>query len=202
MSYTPANPYCSVEELLDELKRPRTDAGEGSPLREELQRNIEAASRLVDTYKGRDYYFHDHATTAFTLDGGSGVFDDRAWLPYKPVITLGEVTLAGTVLVLNTDFYLDGSVLVRMNGSPWGLSRPSALLTVKGTFGYTQASSGDVPTGLPANISRGTCLIAAALSGHLRVQTVGLDGEPVAVTDRSIPKSVWDLLGKRNQLYL
>jgi hypothetical protein len=40
-------------------------------------------------------------------------------------------------------------------------------------------------------------LVAAALSGDNRKEITGIDGTPQSITDRSIPKTVFQILGPR-----
>ena len=61
-----------------------------------------------------------------------------------------------------------------------------------------------VPFSIPQNtdpiITTATRLVAASFSGHNRKETVGLDGQKTDIADRSIPKTVYDLLGRKMPL--
>ncbi|NBP81392.1 hypothetical protein EBU58_11895 [bacterium] len=57
-----------------------------------------------------------------------------------------------------------------------------------------------MPTGLPAKVNLAAILVAAALSGHNRKESIALDGSKVEVNDRAIPKLVFEMLGKRRPL--
>jgi hypothetical protein len=71
---------------------------------------------------------------------------------------------------------------------------------LRGTFGYAQANSASVPTGIPLFITKAAILAAAAFTGHNQKSVVGLDGQKNEVIDKSIPKVVFDILGKRRPI--
>jgi hypothetical protein len=54
-----------------------------------------------------------------------------------------------------------------------------------------------VPTDLPGIINLAAKLVAAAISGHNRKEVAGLDGQRIEIHDNKIPKTVFDLLGRR-----
>lgn len=54
-----------------------------------------------------------------------------------------------------------------------------------------------VPTDLPGFINLAAKLVAAAISGHNRKEVPGLDGTRMEIQDNKIPKTVFDLLGRR-----
>jgi len=222
MSYTLVNPYCSLAQLKDELKRGQSDTS----VDDELNEAIVNASRWVDRHMGRDFFFHDQTVTALTFDQfSSKVFGSMVILDW-PILTLTEVLVGTTAQTLNTNFCVQGdaphenrilqrllstdtSFLSLSTGRPneWVLSRPDAILSIKGTFGYVQATSAAIPTGIPSHISHATRLVAAAFSGHNRKQVVAAggghedsfpDGETkVDFIDRSIPRIVYRMLGRQ-----
>lgn len=57
--------------------------------------------------------------------------------------------------------------------------------------------SASVPTDLPPVINLAAKLVAAAISGHNRKEVAGLDGQRLEIHDNKIPKTVFDLLGRR-----
>ena len=194
MPVTLLNPYCTEDEVRRELKN--TDAA----IADDIKAAINAASRWIDDYLKRDFFKHDHISSPLILDEYDGVeFGREIFLPYKPVLTLTAVTLAGVALVNGTDYAVKEYKLVNLNGD-WKLSRPDRLLSLTGTFGYAQAATTDVPTGLPAKVNLAAILVAAALSGHNRKESIALDGSKVEVNDRAIPKLVFEMLGKRRPL--
>jgi len=199
------NPYCTLAALVQELKQNLDDVNNNASLKDELTAAINNASRWVDDYKQRDYFKHDYSTTALEIDQYfRGLVDDTIFLKW-PVLALTEVTETGIVLVLNTDYAVadDGYTLRRLGrGKKWTAERPKSLVTLKGTFGYAQATTADIPTGIPDQISYATRLVAAAMSGHNRKETVGLDGQKTDVIQTEIPKTVYQLLGRKKPLLL
>ena len=147
------NPYCSLGELCHELKRSVPADGDE---KDELHEAINNASRMVDQYKGRDYFQHDYSTVPLLLDQFGGWFvGDAVFPPYAPIISLTAVSLAGAAWVSNVDFFADltGNRILRLNGSGWGdVRRPGSLLSLTGKFGYAQATTADIPSGMPGNI--------------------------------------------------
>jgi hypothetical protein len=59
-----------------------------------------------------------------------------------------------------------------------------------------------VPQGLPGHIVKATRLVAAAFSGHNRKQVAGMDGTAQEISSNTIPKTVFDMLGKRSPVFL
>lgn len=194
------NPYCSVAAVQEELHN--TD-GAKVPWIEDC---ITQASRFVDEWRGRDYYQHDHSSAALLIRGSidPNVEDDVIRLPYWPVIQLTEVTEAGTTLVLGTDFVVVSSgtdlvqdVIMRA-GSNWALGILDAdSVQIKGKFGYAQATSAAVPTGIPAHVSKATCLLAAAFSTMNQKEIISADGLRDRIATTSIPPQVATLLGPK-----
>lgn len=85
-----------------------------------------------------------------------GTSDDRVRLPERPVVSVGSVTLDGVALAEGTDWYLDGSALVRMPSTILGLTagplcrgfgNPSQELVVTYTHGF---APGDIPGAVKA----------------------------------------------------
>lgn len=191
------NPYCTVEELQEELKNTSQD------LTGELERAINAASRWIDDYLGRDHLYHNHATSPLSLAYGSRyVVADTIFLPW-PIITLTAITQDGEAFIADDDYFtrinLDGTQnQIILTGSEWAPGYPpDGDIQLTGTFGYVQAGTENVPTGLPPTINQVCRLVAAAFSGHNTKDVVGIDGGKTAVTDKTIPKQVYDILGQR-----
>src|SRR5687768_5845370 len=97
------NPYCSIEQVADELRN--SDATLAAPAGQ-LELAINQVSRFIDDYKGRDYYLHDHSVTSLKLDQldiSKGIIvDDTIWLPYWPIITWTSLTVSGELWVEDT----------------------------------------------------------------------------------------------------
>jgi hypothetical protein len=195
------NPYCTLAELCQELKCDVPTSG-NDPF-DELQTAINNASRYIDRYKGRDYYQHDYSSSALIFDQfSSDVFGDTIFLA-GPCFVLSEVKEAGTVLVSGTDYCLaDGDMTLRRLGGEWQPSRPDALVEVKCKLGFTQTTDADVPAFSEKFkfIALACRLIAAAISGHNKKEGVGLDGQKFDLIETAIPKTVYDILGRRNRI--
>jgi hypothetical protein len=225
MPYTIVNPYCTLNQLKDELKRSQADVS----IDDELSEAIVNASRWLDNYIGRDFFFHDYTSTPLTLDQFSDqIFDNKIILDW-PILTTTQLAVGTTVLTLNTDWIIQGRpphenrTIVLMNAESdgwhrnwlkndqWLISRPDNLFSLTGTFGYAQSTSAVVPTGIPPMITQVTRLVAAAFSGHNRKQVVAADGghtdsfpdggTKVDFIDRTIPRIVYQMLGRQRALF-
>jgi len=167
--YTPVNPYCSLSELIQELKMKPSDVAEKPALKDELLRAIDRGSRWVDNYTQRDYFFHDFSQAPYVFDNfNENVLGWDIFFPFKPIIGLTKLTLgadedSGTELIANKDYYNDsnriyllrsstmfvqnvdiphdgaGAIRVGPGKGGWCLSRPDRLLFVRGTAGNPQA---------------------------------------------------------------
>ena len=160
MPYTLVNPYCTLAQLNDELKRSQADVS----IDDELNEAIVNGSRWIDNYLGRDFFFHDHAVDALEFDQFSDqILEDKIFLDW-PVLAITEVLIGTTALTLNTDFSVKGKAphenriltllpaawntsvpstwsreLQSNQTNRWNISRPDAVFAIKGTFGYSQA---------------------------------------------------------------
>lgn len=213
MAYTPVNPYISLVELCEELKRP-LPANEAnlSPekieaLEDEFRRAIDRASRWVDDYTRRDYYFHDYTVIPLILDENSPwVFGRELLLPW-PVLDIVSIDHGGTLLASGAEYssgYTDADkTVIYSHVGHWHPTRPDGLLTIYGSFGYTQEStpgvysSAAVPVGIPSKVTEATRKVAAAFSGHWRKEVIDMEGNAVEVAQNKIPDEVYKLLGKR-----
>lgn len=194
------NPYCSVAAVQEEL---HNKDNEKIPWLEDC---INQASRFVDEWRGRDYYQHDHSSAALIIRSAidSCVEETVIRLPYWPIIELTEVKEANTVLVLGTDYIIARSgndivqdMLVRV-GRDWALGViDSESVQLTGKFGYAQATSAAVPTGIPAHVSKATCLLAAAFSTMNQKEIISADGLRDRIATTSIPPQVATLLGPK-----
>lgn len=194
------NPYCIVAQVQAELRNTDTT------LNAALETAINQASRYVDEWTGRDWYQHDHTSSALYVRAAMCLVDGpMLWLPYSPIISLTSVTEAGTALVQGTDFVISLSMypnrgnnaLTRVGGD-WtcGVTDDESIALV-GKFGYAQTFTTSVPTGLPAHINRAAVMVAAAFSGHDTKEIVSADGIRDTVTVKSIAKDVEKVLGPR-----
>lgn len=167
--YTPANPYCSLTEIIQELKMKPSDVYDKPSLKDELLRAIDRGSRWVDNYTQRDYFFHDFSQAPYVFDNfNENVLGWDIFFPFKPIVALTKLVLGsaedcGTELVYNKDYYNDASRIYLLRSSTmfvqnvdiphdgagalrvgkgnggWCLSRPDRLLFVRGTAGNPQS---------------------------------------------------------------
>lgn len=185
------NPYCTIDDLRDELRNEDTDN------ETELERAIELASRWVEWRVGRDYLQHDYSASDLTVDKYDGYLSGNVlFLPYYPVITWTSLTQGDTLLVEDEDYVRKDDRIINLTGD-WIATPPDYVLAIRGIFGYAQDSPADVPTGLPQHIRIATIMAAAALSGHNRKEIINLDGSRTELIDRNIPQSVRDMLGQK-----
>lgn len=210
---TLANPYCSLADVKQTLKLPLADTSKD----DELIKAINLASRFIDDRQRRDFFYHDQTTAPLIFNRFSPSLAGRElFLPYDPIISITEVKVGTIVLVMDADFTAQGSILYNYFadwipyypntgnvGSEIIQAAPVAtLVSVKGTFGYAQATIADVPTGIPQQIRFCAQEIAAVFSGHHRKQVAGLDGTATEILTSSIPKTVLDILGRRNPIMI
>ncbi len=150
MAYTPVNPYISLADLREELKMKPADIPSGSTIEDDLLQAIDNASRWIDDYTRRDFFYHDFTVNPMVFDQwDSGIFE-RTLLPRcTPIISISEIRREDdSVLVEGTDFVVkkdepDFQQIVCLTGN-WF---PSSILwqgtqrrtlSIKGTFGYVQ----------------------------------------------------------------
>lgn len=198
------NPYCSVAQVQEELRNTSAPLAVSGGALEDA---INQASRWIDTYKGRDYFLHDYSVNPLLIDRSDRAIlvQDSLWFPYTPIIVFTSVTVAGQLWVADTDYVLKSDRLIAIPGWFGQVSTQFCSLlpnltdrvSILGKFGYDQANSAAIPTGLPQEINRAAILVAAAFSGHNQKEIVGMDGNKAGVTDKTIPKAVFDILGKR-----
>jgi hypothetical protein len=159
MLFTPTNPYCSLDDVRRELKNSAADVPADSDVETDILKSIQYASRWVDDYLRRDFFFHDFSVTPMTYTGFDDLVLKRRLLPrYQPIISITKINLAGTDLVENTDYFVmnqsntDEHFIEALFGdwfptsrghSAWPYWGSTQVVTalVYGTFGYTQQSS-------------------------------------------------------------
>lgn len=182
------NAYCSVAQVREDLR-------DSKVLEADIEQAIEAACRWIDNYKGRDYFLHDHSVTPLEIWGGDDLMTaDELILPYEPIITLTELTVDGLAWVEGVDFRRRDSYRLRFQGSLFPTSR-SSVVRIKGTFGYPLTIAGTGVYAAPGFVVRSAIMLASALSGHLRKDVVGLDGNVTTLSDRTVPEAVLKLIG-------
>jgi hypothetical protein len=204
MAYIATNPYLSLAELAEELKAPIPDpATDDDPEKAQAEldkwhRAIERASRFVDDWLGEDFFFHDFSTVPLILDQFSkGVYGEKIFLPYKPVIGITRIDYGTELYVADTDYVVDPAGIVYGTRGSWSPSRPDGLIKIYGTFGYQQDDPESVPTGLPSKVKIASRIMAAVWTGDLKKEFQPLDGDPISIVQSEIPKTVFTVLGKR-----
>ena len=208
---TAQNPYCTIEEVLEELRWNAAEAPEGSAVRDRIQRAINDASRYIEAWTGRDYLVHDFTTNALVVDEFQRLtLEGKLWLPYGPKISITSVTVESTVWVEEEDYvavdelepvgsYRTTLHSLRENWSP--KRSADRLIEIDGKFGYDQATSQNVPTGLPSLVSRATRMIGALMTGDLKKEFIGLDGAKATLIQTEVPKLAEEILGSTKQVY-
>jgi hypothetical protein len=131
------NPYCSLEDVKAQIKN--SDA----KLDDDLKRAINWASRWVDEYTARDWFFHDHQLEADELtvdDHDNRVFGRELFLPYSPVIAIVSVYEGTELLVAGEDYTVKDHKLIRLGGD-WAVGEQlDELIVIRGAFGYHQTT--------------------------------------------------------------
>lgn len=170
MAYARKNPYITLDELREELKMKPEDILAGSSTEDDLLRAIDNASRWVDDYTRRDYFFHDCTTAPMVFDQfDDGVFKTILYPRFFPVITLTKIQLNGLEVEAAKYFVknvVDPQTIVSLNGSWFPNSHSQAsrqTVELFGTFGYLQNTS------YPVTIAGDTAgqLSAFSLTGTL-----------------------------------
>lgn len=194
------NPYCSVSDVQSELHNT-----EGA-VAEWLQSCVNAASRYIDEWRGRDYFQHDYTSTPLVVRGAVEPYvdGDKLTLPISPVISITSVFDGLTALTAEVDYVLvnawhdmQRSILVRV-GSDWSTGKlASESVRIYGKFGYAQSAAHEVPAGLPPNVHKAAVLLAAAFSTMEQKDIISADGMRDRVATKTIPPQVQVLLGAR-----
>ena len=161
----------------------------------ELEPAIHAASRWVDRYKGRDFVYHNHSSSPLVLRGSDRDVGERVVLPaLAPIITLTKVEVNDEEWIAGTDFYQEEDFALHAINRYWPQTADGTV-KLTGTFGYPERAGNAGVFDAPSNIARATIMMAAAISGHMRKDVLGLDGNIQSIADRDVPKPVRDLLG-------
>lgn len=183
------NPYCTVAQVQEELRN------SDESLVPVIEQAINQASRYIDALLGYDCFQHDHTTNPLRLYWRSRfVAGDQLWIPYPHVQRIDKVVADGVQLTDGTDYVVAGRRLMRIDGLDWLDEGTDEAVEIYGKFGWPQESASDVPVGLPEHFTRACIWIAACFTGHNQKEIVGTDGSIITITDRTIPRSVYDLL--------
>jgi hypothetical protein len=186
------NAYCTVPELLVELKR-QGDATTKTNTIMELA--INRASRFIDDYTGS--FFYNKTVTSEAVDAyalsDTGFYLDPVRLNKistpAPIITLTSVIEDGVTLTLNSDYfaYKKACEIVKEYRGTWSAEHNAIVLT--GTFGYSS---------VPEEIKHACLAIASAITGMSAQILTDENGDSVAVVRNVVPSWCLDIL-KRNK---
>lgn len=163
MGHTPLSGYVELEGLKSTVEIASAFADQ------DIQLSIMAASNAVDAICGRTFNLAASATRKFTA-----ISED--YLMIDDVLSITSVDNHGTALVQNTDYYLDGTNVLRMlNGGRF--NRGVQAVTVVANFGFAE---------VPAEINRATTLIAEQILKRTREAPFGvlaltLDGSAIRI---------------------
>tara|TARA_R110000803_G_scaffold39351_2_gene84941 strand:- start:79 stop:675 length:597 start_codon:yes stop_codon:yes gene_type:complete len=185
-------PYCTLLQLQKEIRN--TDADDEPTVLAWHEDCINRASRYVDEYCRRDFWFHDYTTTALSLQK-SQLQGNKIFMDWK-IISVTELAIDGTAIQTD-DYRADaGEIEIVYIGDVPFIAYEENSVTVKGTFGYTITATTAPPDDVtfPESIRRATMLIAAAFSGDNRKEVVGLDGQKVSILDTRIPREAQTLM--------
>ena len=178
-------PYTTVDDVCAEM---RVSSGEYTT---KITDAINLASRWVDDFCGRDFWYHDYSTSAYETK----CFDCTIVLPW-PILSLVSVEARG-VVYSDEIYWSDRTIDVGYHSDVFSELMRWEFVRVFGTFGYAlQQSSPNTnpPVSIPASVRRATTLIAAAWTGEYRVEQVGLDGQRVSVAESKVPSDAKLLL--------
>lgn len=191
-------PYCTLANVQTETKNSES---EFDALYVEC---INRASRWVDEYCSRDFWYHDHSEEDYLVPRGR-VIGDIAFLPFK-IITLTGVWVIPNHYDAKTadhklnekDFMFEvGKRSITSIFGDFGDFPFQGKLLLEGTFGFllseTDPETTPPPT-VPERIRRATTLIAAALSAENHKEIVSFDGNTQDMLDTGIPQEVIPML--------
>lgn len=90
MPVTLVRPYATLRDVQRECRNVDTGSAE-----DDMREAINQASRMVDDMVNRDFFYHDHASSALRINS-SWITANTIYLPW-PILTLTEVKLNGEV---------------------------------------------------------------------------------------------------------
>lgn len=207
MATTLVQPYTTLERVRNELKN------QDSYEEDWLKQCINDASRIVEDYCNRDFWYHDHTSAPYTVPV-EDIICENIYLPW-PVISLTkiesddvEVDSDGWI-VRNPKNNKGTAVVERHGGIDWlwsgrsikqkiilGTAAAPPLIKLTGEFGYPITGVEVPPDGIPDQVRRAATLVASSVSGLWQRENVGLDGTKVSVLDTRITPEAKMLLKK------
>lgn len=208
MSIALNKPYCTLSQV--QYFTGEDDGDYDDVLREA----INFASRWIDQWCKRDFWFHDHSSDWLEITQEDEAIGRKLFLPF-PVKTLTDVNLiwgdeTGTNAIIDADdityrFHNDaisGQGYIAFNVKTPDLSWPDNEIKLKGTFGYTVTDTETPPTDIPEGVTRAAVEVAGVWSGQKRKEVVALDGAKLSLLDERVPREVKELLKPFRRLVL
>lgn len=214
MSVALLRPYCTVADVQREAQNTSADD------KDVFATEINKASRRIEEYCMRDFWFHDHSSTPLIVSPHWCALN-KIYLPW-PIITLTKVEVSegpdSEWTELDATSYITepataprGRAKIVRSGN-WlrddsvtpGLA-PAARTTIPrrtrltGTFGYALDGTNPQttpPPGMPQEISTVCAVLAAVSSGLWRKEFTDLSGQRQSTTQRSAPKDVMQMLDR------
>lgn len=194
-----STPYCTVQDVADELKNNDGLSGDpdySSEVAARWERSINRASRMAEEFCHRDWTIHDHSTDMLTVED-KYVCHDEIILPY-PIKSISEIYIDGELE--DSDGYrkkgrysIERSI--RWPKFPFDNDN---FIQIKGVFGYTHDDLTTVPNDeyFPEGLRRAVALLAAVLTGDYRKEIMDREGGATELLITDIPKEVKMLLRK------
>jgi len=182
-------PYTTIARVRAETRN------EDSSLDEKFETAINDASRAIDEFCKRDFWFHDYTGSGYSLP----VNGDKIFPPW-PIISLTGITYEGITI---TDYNVFAQ-FIECTGEELGITS-GGMAVIKGTFGYALAESESEttpPPTLPPQIIRAATMIAAVWSGEYAIERVSLQNERTSIASSDIPDEAMNLLAPYRALVL
>ena len=201
MSVALKNPYCTLADVQTET------ANNSHEDADQFRSEINAASRFIDGYCGRDFLLHNHTITPLVA-GKNWIAGNVLFLPF-PVISLTKITVDGFELP-SADYIFEngtprstaqviksGQWIRKRQGSQFALP-PKIELT--GMFGYVPAATdSDISPDLPQEIVTACRVLAAIRSGKVKREFTTPDGNRQVATVRNLPPDITASLNRFRQ---
>jgi len=174
---------------------------------------------MVDQISGKNFWFNDFTTKAYTPNKAD-IFEYTLYLPF-PIRSITSVTIDGEEIIKKVNFisiteygdprnfYLeleepDNSDLTQLGASSFFSGDKTAITKIKGTFGYKVASTTEMPTEyiFPPDVRRATTMIAGTLTDQFRKESVDLQGNRSNLLETMIPMGAVKLLKKSKRIIM
>jgi len=190
---TLVNPYCSVAELLIELKRQNDTT---TKTNDKLEQAINSASRFIDSITDRIFYSktltneyvdcYGFSENGLIIDSNRG---NKINFP-SAIISISSLKENDVALVANTDYYLYlAQGYITKNPGEY-FTREVRGILLSGVMGYATT---------PGQIKHYCLAIASAISGLSAQLMTDENGDTVGVLRSFIPKWVMDGLEREKR---